>query len=328
MKKIDLSTLRDKDGKIPLLTRLKKTFSGGSDWVSELDAQDLIMMRLGNTLGDDFTLIREIKLPGLDTPIPMALVGPPGVLVLYASAAKGTYRARGDAWLKLDNAGNMHISHPNLPTRTRLYAEAVRKFLAEKDVPATDIEAVLLFTQPEAFVENIKAPIRIVMSDGLESYGNSLRLLNPIFSSEERANIIRLLSNPEGKLTVTEEIAAESEEIAPQQVIMPSAEPELPDFLRNIAEAPPEESLHNVFVEEAQEAAPPPPNIPTPSSIPLPPVIEEAIEQGSGFRLPFSDWIARTHMKSWQVIFLGVGALFDFLFIAILFILVILRMPR
>jgi hypothetical protein len=323
MKKIDLSTIRDKDSKVPFFTRLKKTLSEGSAWLSELDAQDLVMMRLGNTLGDDFTLIREMKLPGLDTPIPMALVGPPGVLVLYASAARGTYRARGDAWLKLDNAGNMHISNPNLPTRTRLYAEAVRKFLAEKSVPSTDIEAVLLFTQPEAFVENIKAPIRIVMSDGLESYGNSLRLLNPIFSAEERINIVRLLSNPEGKPTVTEEIAAESEEIAPQQVIMPSAEPELPDFLQNITEAPPpEESLHDVFVEEAQEAAPPPP------AIPLPPLIEEAMEQGSGFRLPFSDWIARTHMKSWQIIFLGIAALFDMLFIAILFILVILLMPH
>jgi hypothetical protein len=313
MKTIDLSTLRDANGKIPFATLLKKTLTEGQGWQSELDAQDQVMLRLEKTLGNDFTLIREVKIPGLDTPIPMVLVGPSGIFVLYASAVKGSFRARGDAWLKLDNSGNMHASHPNLPTRTRLYSEAVRKFLTQNNLPITDIEPVLLFSQPEAFVENIKAPIRMVMCDGLESYGGSLRMLNPIYSPEERAEIIRLLSNPEGKLTLTEEISAEAEEIAPQPVIMPSEEP---SFLESVQEASfvPDEALHSAFGEPA-----------APEPIPIPPVIEEAVEQAPQPSFSLSALLARTHMKPNQLTLLGVFALLDFMVICALLAFVVFR---
>jgi hypothetical protein len=316
MKIIDLSTLREANGKIPFTTWLKKTLGGGQQWQAELDAQDQVMVRLERTLGNDFTLIREVQLPGLGTPIPMVLVGPSGIFVLYASAVKGSFRARGDAWLKLDNSGNMHSSNPNLPTRTRLYSEAVRKFLSQNNMPTTDIEPVLLFSQPEAFVENIKAPIRMVMCDGLESYGGSLRLLNPIFSPEECADIVRLLSNPEGKPTVTEEISAEVGEIAPQPVIMPSDEPPMAEPVQE-ADFLPQESLRSAFVEP-----------PAPEPIPIPPVIEEAVEQAPQASFSISAVLARTHMKTSQLTFLGVAALVDFLVICGLLAFVLLRMMR
>jgi hypothetical protein len=316
MKIIDLSTLRDSNGKIPFTTLLKKTLAEGQGWQSELDAQDQVMLRLERTLANDFTLIREVRIPGLDTPIPMVLVGPSGIFVLYASAVKGSFRARGDAWLKLDNSGNMHMSNPNLPTRTRLYAEAVRKFLTQNNMPVTDIEPVLLFSQPEAFVENIKAPIRMVMSDGLESYSGSLRLLNPIFSPEERAEIVRLLSNPEGKLTVTEKISAEVEEIAPQRIILPSEEPPVVEPVQE-ANFVPEEALRTAFVEP-----------PAPEPIPLPPVIEEAVEQAPQASFSLSALLARTRMNPRQLTLLGVFALLDILVICALAAFVVFRMMR
>jgi len=315
MKIIDLSTLRDTTGKIPFAAWLRKTLAEGQHWQSELDAQDQVMFRLEKTLGNDFTLIREVKLPGLSTPIPMVLVGPSGIFVLYASAVKGSYRARGEAWLKLDNSGNMHISNPNLPHRTRLYSEAVRKFLAQNSMPVTDIEPVLLFSQPEAFVENIKAPIRMVMCDGLESYGGSLRLLNPIFSKEEGTDIVRLLSNPEGKPTIAEEISAEAQEISAQPVIMPSDEPPVPEPAPE-TNFHPEDSLRTAFGEPS----------PAPELIPIPPVIEEAVEQESQGSFSIGALLARTHMKSSQLTFLGVAAMVDLLVICGLLAFVVLRM--
>jgi hypothetical protein len=316
MKIIDLSILRDADGKIPFTAWLKKTLNEGQHWQSELDAQDQVMTRLEKTLGNDFTLIREVRLPGLGTPIPMVLVGPSGVFVLYASAVKGSFRARGDAWLKLDNSGNMHSASPNLPTRTRLYSEAVRKFLSQNNLSITDIEPVLLFSQPEAFVENIKAPIRMVMCDGLESYGGSLRLLNPIFSPEELTDVVRLLSNPEGKQTVTEEISTEAGEIAAQPVIMPSDEPPAAEPVQE-ANFLPEDSLRNAFGEPI-----------APESIPIPPVIEEAVEQAPQASFSVSALIARTHMKPRQITFLGVAALVDCVCIFALLAFVLFRILR
>jgi hypothetical protein len=316
MKIIDLSNLRDANAKIPFAVWLRKTLGEGQHWQAELDAQDQVMFRLERTLSNDFTLIREVKIPGLGTPIPMVLVGPPGVFVFYASAVKGSFRARGDAWLKLDNSGNMHASNPNLPTRTRLYSEAVRKFLTQNNLSVTDIEPVLLFSQPEAFVENIKAPIRMVMCDGLESYGGSLRLLNPIFSPEECADIVRLLSNPEGKPTVAEEISTEAAEISAQPVIMPSDEPPAPQPVQE-ANFLPEESLRSAFVEPP-EAAP----------IPIPPVIEEAVEQAPQASFSIGALITRTHMNPRQITFLGVAALVDCLCIFALLGIVLFRILR
>ena len=316
MKIIDLSLLGEATGKNPFTAWLSKTFGEGRHGQSELDAQDQVIFRLERTLGNEFTLIREIKLPGLSTPIPMVLVGPSGIFVFYASSVKGSFRARGDTWLKLDNSGNMHVSNPNLPHRTRLYSEAVRKFLSQNSMPVTDIEPVLLFSQPEAFVENIKAPIRMVMCDGLESYGGSLRLLNTIFSPEECANIVRLLSNPEGKPTVAEEISAEAQEISAQPVIMPSGETPMAEPVQE-TNFHPEDSLRNAFGEPY-----------APELIPIPPVIEEAVEQPPQASFSISALLARTQMKTSQLTFLGVAAMVDLLVICGLLAFVLMRMIR
>jgi hypothetical protein len=330
MKTIDLSIQRSDEGKNPILSFLGRLFPEGGQKQSELEAQDHVMIRLERALGNEFTLIREIKLPGLGTPIPMALVGPPGIYVIYASGVKGSFRARGDAWLKLDNSGNMRNIKPNLPHRTRLYTEAIRKFLLQNEIIASEVEPVLMFSETEAFVENIKAPIRMVMADGLDSYAGSLRLMNPILSPEETDAIIRLLSNPEGKLTFTEEIAAEDEEIVPQQVIMPSEEflaaeeteemvvaeeqeeeiPE-PDFLADA-------EMRSVFAGEEAEETP----------IPIPPVIEEAVDDTPRPSISISSLLARTRMKTWQITFLGAMALLDMVFICIALAVVVSTMIR
>ena len=317
MKIIDLTTQASDEGKPSVFSFINKLFSEGKQKQTEQDAQNEVISRMDVALGNDFTLIRDIKIPGLGTSIPMALVGPPGVFVLYASAVKGTFRARGDAWLKLDNSGNMRNSNPNLPNRTRLYAEAIRKFLAQNGFPGAEIDPILLFTQPEAFVENIKAPIRMVMCDGMESYSESLRLLNPAFSPEEQVAVVRWLSNPEGKLTITDEIAAEGDEIAPQPVIMPSAEPsadepaEEMDFIT-------EDVMRNAFVEQREE----------PVDIPIPPVIEEAVEQAPGIGFSVSALLAKTRMSTSQITILGAFALLDFLVICVGFVFVALNMMR
>jgi hypothetical protein len=317
MKTIDLSTQPSDKGKPSVFSFINKLFPEGKQKQTELDSQIEVIYHIQQALGDDFTLIRDIKIPGLGTPIPMALVGPPGVFVLYASPVKGTFRARGDAWLKLDSSGNMHNSNPNLPNRTRLYAEAIRKFLAQNGFPTAEIEAVLLFTQTEAFVENIKAPIRMVMCDGMESYSESLRLLNPTFSMEEQVAVVRWLSNPEGKLTIAEEIASTGEEIVPQPVIMPSGEPPADEPVQE-ADFITEDVMRNAFVGQHVE----------PVDIPIPPVIEEAVEQAPGFGFSMSALLAKTHLSASQITILGAFALLDLLVICVGFVFVALNIMR
>jgi hypothetical protein len=319
MKIIDLSTIRNENGKIPFRLWISRSFSEGLGWRTDLDSQDHVIPVLERILGNEFTLVREVKLPGLETPIPMVLIGPPGVYVLYATSVKGTFRARGDAWLLLDGSGNMHTAHPNLPTRARLYAEAIRKFLAQNGFNLMEIEPVLLFSRPEAFVENIKSPIRIVMCDGLESYAGSLRLLTTLFSPMECSGMVNLIANPEGKRAAEEEhIIAEEEEIVPQQVIQPSEQ-----IMEGIPSTEPKETLHSAFTDEVfeepqyreaepegeEEEEPQPPPEPRP-------------------RVSISDLLARTHMNSRQITLLGVFTLLDLLTICALLAFVLLSLAR
>jgi hypothetical protein len=156
----------------------------------------------------------------------------------------------------------------------------------------------------------------MVMCDGLESYGGSLRLLNPIFSPEECANIVQLLSNPEGKPTIAEEISAEAQEISAQPVIMPSSETPMAEPVQE-TNFHLEDSLRNAFGEPS-----------TPELIPIPPVIEEAVEQAPQASFSISALLARTHMKTSQLTFLGVAAMVDLLVICGLLAFVLMRMIR
>jgi hypothetical protein len=322
MKIIDLSSIRNENGKIPFRLWISRSLTEGLGWRTDLDAQDQVVPILERVLGNEFTLVREVKLPGLETPIPMVLIGPPGVYVLYATGVKGTFRARGDAWLILDGSGNMHTAHPNLPTRARLYAEAIRKFLAQNGFNLMEIEPVLLFSRPEAFVENIKSPIRIVMCDGLESYAGSLRIMNTLFSPMECSGMVNLIANPEGKRALEDEeggVAAE-EEITPQEVIQPSVQ-----IMEEIPSNGPKETLQSSFtdevfeepdyrarqpeaeVEEVEEPEPPPEPRPRPS---------------------ISGLLARTNMNSRQITLLGVFTLLDLLTICALLVFVLLTLAR
>jgi hypothetical protein len=239
--------------------------------------------------------------------------------VLYATGLKGSFRARGDAWLNLDASGNMHASHPNLPTRTRLYAEAVRKFLGQNGLHMMEVEPILLFSRPEAFVENIKSPIRIVMCDGLESYAGSLRMLTTLFSPMECANIVKLLAQTREEEASKEAAPLVTDEIAPQPVIQPS------DFFPEQPETPARpESLHSVFTGPEVEHPFYPEEAPLPKPEPLP---EEEEEELSRPRPSLSNLVARSRMNPRQVTVLGVFALLDLAVLCALLVFALTAFP-
>jgi hypothetical protein len=256
MRTIHISGFTKENGKIPFGVSLQKTISEGFGWQAELDAQEQVATQLTGVLGPEFVLLRGLILPGLDTPIPLVLVGPPGVFILFVSPLKGTFRARGDVWLVLDATGNMRPSKPNLPTRARLFAEAVRKYLLKNNITVGDVDAVLLFVRTDAFVENIKAPIRIVLADGVESYASSLCLATPVIPPDQIPLIVRMLAGSKDR-AVSADTAKGEPEISAQAVVMPSSASEMDAIpFRQ------EDSLKDYFsTQHAESVIPQPPEI-------------------------------------------------------------------
>ncbi len=143
--------------------------------------QDQVVDRFAKVLGDEFVMLRNAIFPGVEVAVPLILVGPFGLRVMDTTAIRGTYRAKGDQWMVLDSGGSFKSSRPNLAAHLRLYGEMVRRSLSSRGLMMPEVEPVLIVARPEAYVENIKSPIRVVLADGVENFATNLGTSRALF---------------------------------------------------------------------------------------------------------------------------------------------------
>ena len=142
-----------------------------SDRQREAQSQDTVIAALGKALNNQYVLLRNVTLEGLSIPIPLVLAGPPGVRIIYASAVRGVYRAKGEGWEKMnDGSKNFSIHRPNLITRTLLMARAVLAYLNNQGQTLPEVEPVIVFTQPGVHVETVRPVVRVVLMDALDRF--------------------------------------------------------------------------------------------------------------------------------------------------------------
>jgi hypothetical protein len=217
MKLIDRSPIPVKPEGLDVATRIRGTMKYGPSWPEEIRAQESCAKILKRYLNDRYTLLLNLELSDLEVPIPMVLVGPVGVLVLYVSAMSGAFRAHGEDWLVLQTGRGYKPTRPNLILRTFLMARAVEVYLKRKDFSVPEIQGVLLFMNPRAFVETIRPMVRVVMSDAVEKLVTSLTQGQPVFDSRVVEAIVDALANP-----VSEQPPAEPTVPAPPPPPKPS----------------------------------------------------------------------------------------------------------
>jgi hypothetical protein len=156
---------------------------------------------LQRILNNSYVLLRQVGLEGLDVPIPMILVGPSGVHVLYASGLRGVFRANGEAWERLENQQQkFRPSLPNLVTRTFLMGRSVQASLSNQGYPLAEVEPVLVFTDPGTHVDAVRPAVRIVMADAIDRFGAGLLQGRVSLGQEDVHRIVALLAKTEGML--------------------------------------------------------------------------------------------------------------------------------
>jgi len=170
MKVIDRSELKT-TGQLPgVLTRAMKTLSS-TLLDKDSAAQDVVINALDKMLDNHFVMLRNITLEGPDIPIPLILIGPPGIRVIYASSLKGVFRAKENTWEELDDRSKrFRIARPNLLERTSLLSRAVDTYLASNGVHVPASEPVLFFSNPGVHVDSTRPNVRIVLTDALDRY--------------------------------------------------------------------------------------------------------------------------------------------------------------
>lgn len=191
MKVIDYSEIQLADGKLSLADRVSGSFQHGFSWPKQVEAEYKVIDHLNKILGKDFTILHNFTLPEIDVPIPLILIGPPGITVIEVSSLSGIFRAKNDSWSVMNNrARQFKPVTPNLITRTLLMAQAVRKFIDEHEISDPNLEGVLVFTHPGTHVDAIRPAVRVILMDAIDRFANRLNQSDTIFSVEDVRKIV------------------------------------------------------------------------------------------------------------------------------------------
>ena len=197
MRVIELSEFRDEDGVISLENRIKASLQYGLGWYGDMQAQEEVSNRLDKALGVEHLLMRNVPIPKTDIIVPLVLISPQGVRVLYPSRARGIYRAKGDDWQTFDGrTRRFKKKRPNLQSEALHLAQTLLAYLQEKGFPLPDLEAVLLFTNPRTHVDTASPETRIVLGDAFDHFAGNLQDLQAIMDLDDINLIADVLENP------------------------------------------------------------------------------------------------------------------------------------
>lgn len=197
MKIIDVSTGREPSSG-SLVRRVSMKFSGTGP--EDAPAQDKVIASLQKALSNHYVLMRNILIDGLETSIPLILIGPPGVRVILANAQRGVYRARGEDWEKLDDRQQkFRPVSPNLLTWAVLMSRGLDAFLASRGIRTGETEPVLVFPDPGVHVDATRPVARVVLADAIDRFISSLNQSRILLNQEEIEKIVSLLAGTQGE---------------------------------------------------------------------------------------------------------------------------------
>lgn len=228
MEIVELSDLRDEEGNISFENRVKGTLQFGMNWYAEMEAQDMITRRLGRTLDDKHLLLRNVPLVGTEVVAPLILFSPQGVRLLYPSAVRGTFRAKEDEWQTFDGrTRKFKPTKPNIQFRALAISRGLHRYFQAQGFALPEVEAVLIFTNPQTLVDRASPHARIVLADAIDHFASNLLELQTIMDNEDIQELVDVLLNPpipeepeeeaEQQAAATEDAVFDAEPLRPRE---------------------------------------------------------------------------------------------------------------
>ncbi len=228
MQIIELSEFRDEDGLISLENRVRGTVQFGFDWYGDMQAQERVTRKLKGVLDDEHMLLLNAPLVGTDVLAPMVLFSPQGVRLLYPSTAKGTFRAQDDQWQTYNSRTRQFTpKKPNLQFRALAFARGLLRYFESQGFPLPDIEAVLLFVNPQTHVDTASPQARIVLADAFEHFAAKILEAPTIMDQEDIHMLVESLLNPklpEPEPTEEELLEEPAQEVFDSEALRPREE--------------------------------------------------------------------------------------------------------
>ncbi|MBT3388920.1 MAG: hypothetical protein HN413_00760 [Chloroflexi bacterium] len=218
----DLSPIPYIEGKLSVAERAKAIMQFGSSWPADMKSQEMLARSLARSLDNSHTLLRNLKIPEPDVIVPLILISPQGMTVLYNNPVRGVFRAQGNTWKIMSGSGrSFQAAKPNLILRTQLLTRGVETFLTQHGYGDLPLEGILVFTDSGTHVDTIRPDVRIVQLDALERFSAQLSSGDPVMGQERRFKLVEMLV----------QIADETQKIEEQAPTSPSA---ISDFSQRI----------------------------------------------------------------------------------------------
>ncbi len=197
MKVIDNSEFRDSEGKIGIQNRLQGSLRFGLGWYGTMLAQQVVAQRLNRSLGSEFVVLRNIRIPGVADPLPMVLIGPQGVWLIQPSTLTGIFRAQESQWLRYHARGQQFSPiQPNLQANAIGMSQTLLHFIQAQGYGLPEVLPVLIFSNARAHIDTINPTARIVMADAVDHFASSILQLQPIMDSEDIGLLVKALTEP------------------------------------------------------------------------------------------------------------------------------------
>jgi hypothetical protein len=195
MKVIERSPIGGEGGSAGITDRLKGIWQFGFSWDQDIQAQQVLIARLGRILDNSYTIISNVAIPESSLPVPLVLVGPVGVWTFYVTAVKGIFRVKGENWYRLDDKSQHYKpSRPNLIRRSALMSRAINDYLQEKGFYLDETQPVLFFAQPGIHVDAPEPPVRLLYSDGVDRFTANLLEEKTVLDSGEIKRVTEILT--------------------------------------------------------------------------------------------------------------------------------------
>lgn len=164
---------------------------------NEENAAETVMRRFGRLLDNRYTMLEHVVVPGDSRRIPLVLVGPPGVVVINPRSDAGVFRAREATWVEMNKRSQKYEEgRENLLEQTDSYARMMVDYLRENGAPVTEVQPLLVLTNPGAHVESSRPIVRILPIDALDRYISTLVQGQVVLSVDAVQALVEKLSTP------------------------------------------------------------------------------------------------------------------------------------
>ncbi len=195
MKVIERSPIGGEGGPTGINDRIKGIWQFGFSWDQDIQAQQVLISRLGRMLDNSYTIISNVAITESALPVPLVLVGPIGVWTFYVTAVKGIFRVKGENWYRLDDKSQHYKpSRPNLIRRSALMSRAINDYLREKGFFLDEAQPVLFFAQPGIHIDAPESPVRLLYSDGVDRFAVNLLEGKAVLDSGEVKRVTEILT--------------------------------------------------------------------------------------------------------------------------------------